>query len=286
MANTNPHPRLALKPAPPNDYEQALAAAMEAVGMAVTAKLQQRDDHFRFQEVGRLAKIGEALGRQKARAAATVDGYVAPERRAQFACNVPDGGGIGRYYGGMGQGGLGGVDPLDEPLPLGNYGGPIGGPGIINPNPFPRVGGDDGNPMAAFREVFDRIQSMNEDKSDSRDRLDRLEELRKLKKLLADKDLDADEREILEARRTQVVEDLKEANEPDAEEPDAADVGELAVRCLNPQCGNAHDADWVTPAGEPLRCDVCNGPMMFAPARTVGMGADLAEADVAVPEAI
>ena len=284
MASSNPHPRLALPAAPPNSYGQALSAAMEAISLAVNAKLQDRDDHFRFQEVGRLAKIGEAIGRQRARADLGVEGYVSPERRAQFACNVPDGGGIGRnYYQGFGHnvGGLGGVDPLDEidpPIiggvgPRGQYGGAI----LANPGV---PAGDDGNPMGMFREVFDRIQAMNEEKNDSRARIDSLEELRKLKKLLAGTDLDDDERKILEDLLVKVTEELKEAVEPDApeqadaEEPQAADI----IRCLDPQCGNAHDADWITAAGNPRRCDVCNGPMMFAPARTAHMGADLAAA--------
>lgn len=276
MAHRDPviEPRLSLNPAPPNNYEQALAAAMEAIGLAVNAKLQQRDDNFRFAEVGRLARIGEAIGRQKARASQRVEDYVAPQRRAQFQC----GPGVGMNYGGYGHGNLGGVDPLDDDLApgIGPYGGAvIGNAGIINPVRPPA--GDDGNPMAAFREVFDRIQTMNEDKSDSRDRLDRLEELRKLRKLLADKDLADDERAILEERRGQVVAELKEANEPEEESDiEEGQPGGTVIRCLNPECGNAHDADWVTEAGQPRQCDICNGPMMFAPARTVGMGADLA----------
>lgn len=281
MASNPSLTQRALKPAPPNDYTQALSAAMEAVGLAVNAKLQHRDDNFRFQEVGRLAKIGEALGRQLARGDLSVEGYVPPHRRP--GCNVA--GGVGMMYPHYGHGNLGGVDaePLDDPPAWGQAYGDIR---MNNPAARPQPAADDGNPMAFFREVLERIDGLNAGKKDersSRDRTDLLIELTSLRRLLADENVDAGEREILEERRRQVMAKLHESNadsaDDDDEEEDEDDTAAeqaQAIYCLNVACGVAHDQDWVGPDGAPLRCDVCNGLMAFAPVRAVNLGEQLA----------
>jgi hypothetical protein len=278
MMATPQQPPRALPPAPKNDYTKALSAAMEAIGLAVTAKVHERDDDWRFAEIGRLAKIGEAIGRQKARAGVPgVEGFV-PPRQQGFACNVPDG---GNYYQGFGQvGNLGGVDPLLDDLapavPHPRFG------GIRQRNPVPEA--DDGNPMAFFREVLERIDTLNADKGDKKESHDRtglLLELSTLRRLLSEENVEADEREVLGERRRQIMELLAELNadhqeeEEQADEEAGAEEGQ-AIYCLDPDCGTAHDTDWVAADGSPMLCDVCSGPMAFAPVRAVDLGEQLA----------
>ena len=115
---------------------------MEAIGLAVNAKVQDRGDDWRFAEIGRLAKIGEAIGRQRARAGESVEGFVSPEQRARFACNVPDGGaiygqgGVGLYQGGnyANLGGVGGDPLLDDLAPAVPHR-RFGGAQLVNPVP-------------------------------------------------------------------------------------------------------------------------------------------------------
>jgi hypothetical protein len=251
---------------------------MEAIGLAVNAKVQEREDDWRFAEIGRLAKIGEAIGRQKARAGVPgVDGFVQPRQRG-FACNVPDGGNY--QYGGFGQvGNLGGVDPLlDDLAPAVPYQG-----GIIRPaGRAPQ--GDDGNPMAFFREVLERIDTLNankEDKKEEHDRTGLLLELSTLRRLLSEENVEAGERDVLTERRRQIMELLAALNEDHEEEEEQADEEAevdkgLAIYCLNIECGTAHDTEWVGDDGNPLLCDVCSGPMAFAPVRTGDLGERLA----------
>lgn len=226
---------------------------MEALSLAAVSKLQDRDDHFRFQELQKLGRIGEAVGRLKARLSNRVDDFRNPRNQPHYPHVL---GGWGR------QGGLGGVDPLDADL-LDNPNGPNRyGPAIIPNvarNPRER---DDGDPFAMFRNYLDGLKDVIDGKGDKE--LKKLEKLSEIKSLLKDGEWTDEQRKDLEARRDQIFAELQKKEEPKEPVPNKDAPLELVARCVNPQCGAAHDHDWSGPDGSPLDCDVCGGPMFWA----------------------
>ncbi len=270
LYQAKPPPR-ALPPGPPNDaYDKAIAAALEGLSLGINARLQDRDDHWRFQDVVRLGKIGQALARQLARRKQSVDGYVRPgvldERPAarngpNFACGPEDMDNLG---------GIDDDDPFREDMGIGPYGGPHGmgiGHGRMN---NPAIPVDPGNPFAAVGQMFVGLEEQKAKEVKSGRRVDSMRELKEVRKMLSDDAISEEEKDVLEDRRSQLLDEIRKDNEesvepdPDAHVPPPAD---LIVRCLDPRCNTAHDADWAADDGTPRACDVCNGPMAWAPAR-------------------
>ncbi len=268
-------PRRALNPARRTSYEQALDAAMEALSLAVIVKLEDRSDSFRFAEVGSTCKVGEAIGRLKARAGSKVDDFVNP-RAGPGPCVGPNPYAADPWGGVHGLGGIEPVDPLIADLgPV--VGGPHGvGRGVFNARPLGRNGpgpqADDGNPFGMFRTYLDDLKATVDSKDDKEVR--KFEKLNEINRLLKDADgFSDDQRTFLEGRRDEIFDSLAKAKEKRDHAKEApARVGEndrdaapeLVARCLNPQCNAAHDRNWQGPDGLPLDCDICGGQMAWA----------------------
>lgn len=87
--------------------EEALSMAIEGLSTAIQETLKDEDPVHRFNEVLRLATLGKAIGRQRARATKRVKDYLSPGNRARL-------GRVGGY--GYNVGGLGGEDNIREDL--------------------------------------------------------------------------------------------------------------------------------------------------------------------------
>lgn len=282
---------LALPPAPRNpSYEHGLRAAMEGLVAAIKAKACERNCDFRFQDIQRISRIGEAIERQIARARMEAGGYI----RDNPIQGRAGGARFRRGFGGDNLGNLGGVNFDIDGLNFeegGDAQNGAYGAGACYANP-PGVGVvqpairdiDPGNPLAAMTEAVGGLaENRKLELAESR-KLDVLRELEQVRDALADEKIADDERTVLTARRTLLLKEIEQMNVRDQVALDAAAVTRERtkrfreriaqdpppmVRCV--ACGNAHDGDWVDELGAPLRCDVCNEPMVAhpAPARAV-----------------
>lgn len=248
-------------------YVNALDAASDALGIAIRTCLEGGGT-WRFAEVQRLCKIGQAIMRVRARTKPAVGAYVDPNLPPP-----PGGCVVNRNVGGVDQYGAHDDLGLDDPehfdglqpflqRPMMNAAGPlgVGGP-LVNPIP-PRaaMGGYDGI-MEMLRETLSTIEG----NSNKISRLDLLRELGSIGDLLTT-ELSAEERDVLQTRRAEIIAAIAvqaDTDRPRAPtEPPATPQQVRHARCDT--CGTAHDADWVTTDGRLRTCDICGSPMRWS----------------------
>lgn len=277
------------KALPPSSMEpviNALDYAMEGVSDAITYLLDQPGDNHRFKEVSRLATIGQALGRQRARATQRVEDFV-PSPAAAARNRYVNGPNYGALGGDEDDADMGAVNLLAdeeegacEPIPnqrFVNRVNRVRNPAWIGAPHGVQGGaaGDDGfaQGLGMFQPMFADIARTNERRAECEEReteaslrLALARELEALGRARGRATTDREQtviQERIDAVTDQIASGVPEDDPDNVIAADATELlrpppppRELRIRC--PRCDNVHGRHWITEHGIPRRCDVCN----------------------------